>query len=563
MTLVTQPQKPQLLIIGAQSLLNRTNAPSLMQYVSPVKQYDPALATVFIPAKGKVKKSEFVGESQDIINYCESAGVSVIAVTQADYYKFMTGRKTFEGDFGLAKPGVGEFERYTVVPVMNHNIISNYPQKAKLFAAGIRAMKAVMDGDYTEAEYKRPKVSKVITDPSEAIKEIKERMNSPVLGCDIETTGLSWYADDMLTLSFGRSEEDTVCIAIHPKYHDKVTSINMKKILNKFFRKYEGRWVFHNGAFDVPFVIHEIMRDRDFSVDFIPLVNMLDLEDTMLMAYNLYNSTERPQLSLKALSKARYGEYDSDIDQRFLFKAPLSKVGEYNNIDVAATMYLYNKYAGGEMKSEGVQETYEKTYRPLMKFIIKMKMEGLRIDLAKTTKYASDLSKMIEEDIEKLRTMPAVQEATEILLEEAVAKRNATLKTKVVTADEMRDSIQFNPNSGAHKRILLFEVLGYPVEKLTDTGAPSVDAETMSNLRDYADTQEKLDIIESLEEIASANKVVSTYLTGFRDFHTEVSPGDYRIFGDFLLHGTVSGRLSSRNPKPIGLHGSNFMSKAA
>ncbi len=566
MQLITTPTHSQLLILGAESLFNKTNMSKIIRYVEPTKSASPTIASIFLPAKGKIKRTEFDKESEEIINYCETFGIKTIAITTADYYKFMSGRKTFEGDVGTAKKGVGVYEGYTIIPVLNLNIVSKYPQKSKMFLQSIRTVKAVLDGDYTEDSYKRPEVSKVITEPKDAVTELKKIIDSPILACDIETTGLNWYNDDVLTLSLATSEEYTVCFAVHEKYSGSaMTAKNMRKVLRKFFESFKGKLVLHNGAFDIPFIVHSIMREKDFSIDYIPLVNLFDLEDTMLMAYILYNSTERPQVGLKPLSKARYGEYDEDIDQRYLFQAPLSKVAEYNNIDVAATMYLYDKFYNNELTAEGLMEVYVENYKRLMKFIIKMKMEGLRIDKDLTKKYAEDLSKMIKKDNETLRSLPAVREARSIIVDEMVDKRNASLKTKQVSAEDAEFAdVVFNPNSANHKRVLLFEVLDFPVDKLTESGAPSVDAEVMGNMLDYADTEEKKEILTLLKEIALAEKVVNTYLTGFRDFNTEVSKGDYRIFGDFLLHGTVSGRLSSRNPNlNVGLHQSNLMPKAA
>jgi DNA polymerase-1 len=544
-----------MLIIGQESLFNSGNTPAMLKYLTPAKTMSPTLATIFLPAAGKkIKKAEFVKEAESIIEYCEVHNIKAIAVTQADYYKNMTGRNTFEGDVGVVKKGTGTFEGYSIIPIVNYNITTKYPQKAKIFEKGIRALAAFVKGEYQEESYRTPKISKIFTDPKEAYQEFKKVIKAPVIACDIETTGLSWFEDDMLTISFASGEDHTFCCALHPKYSNKARANSMKEVVQKFLEAFEGRLVFHNAAFDIPFVIHQLFRLGDFSKPHIPIVNNLNLDDTLLMAYVTYNSTERPSLRLKDLVRARYGEYDEHIDQRFLFQADLKDVGTYNNLDVAATYYLYERFMGneekgieGELITQDTYKTYTGLYRNLNKFVIKMKMEGLRVDEELLKTYATQLNKMLEKDKKTLLNKSAVQRARQRLIEEAVDKKNKTLVTKQVDESYFED-FEFNPNSSVHKRVLFFEVLGLPVINTTDTGAPSVDKDTLAEFASMSLDKDTQEIISLLEEIALAEKVVSTYLTGFRDFNTEVKKGDHRIFGNFLLHGTVSGRLSSRNP---------------
>lgn len=85
------------------------------------------------------------------------------------------------------------------------------------------------------------------------------------------------------------------------------------------------------------------------------------------------------------------------------------------------------------------------------------------------------------------------------------------------------------------KKGLKFDILDY-----TDTGNPSTAEETLLKLKEY----DKSGFIDLLLEYRGLTKLYSTYVKGIYDKILE----DGKIHGSFLLHGTVTGRLSSRNP---------------
>ena len=87
-----------------------------------------------------------------------------------------------------------------------------------------------------------------------------------------------------------------------------------------------------------------------------------------------------------------------------------------------------------------------------------------------------------------------------------------------------------------------FEVVKYTEDKKTRTytDRPSTDEEVLETLKN----KDKSGFIGQLLEYRGITKLYSTYIVGMHD----KLGTDGRIHGSFLLHGTVTGRLSSREP---------------
>ena len=87
-----------------------------------------------------------------------------------------------------------------------------------------------------------------------------------------------------------------------------------------------------------------------------------------------------------------------------------------------------------------------------------------------------------------------------------------------------------------------FDIVKYTTDKKTkkETDRPSTDEEVLEELNVLDDSG----FITNLLELRATTKMNSTYVVGMLD---KVTSKD-KIHGSFLLHGTVTGRLSSREP---------------
>lgn len=87
-----------------------------------------------------------------------------------------------------------------------------------------------------------------------------------------------------------------------------------------------------------------------------------------------------------------------------------------------------------------------------------------------------------------------------------------------------------------------FKIVRYTIDKKTkkETDRPSTDESVLEELKPL----DKTGFIEQLLQYRGITKLYSTYVLGMKE---KLGP-DERIHGSFLLHGTVTGRLSSREP---------------
>ena len=102
--------------------------------------------------------------------------------------------------------------------------------------------------------------------------------------------------------------------------------------------------------------------------------------------------------------------------------------------------------------------------------------------------------------------------------------------------------VGFNPDSNVHKMDLLFNKkreggLGLKPKKLTGTGKPSVDEDSLRSL------QGQHPVVDMLMEYAELRKMKSTYVDGLLPLlHKD------RLHPQFHLHRTATGRLSASDP---------------
>lgn len=163
--------------------------------------------------------------------------------------------------------------------------------------------------------------------------------------------------------------------------------------------------------------------------------------------------------------------------------------------------------------------------KPMQHIISGMEYHGVRIDRDKLLTYIHKLD-------------GAIEEARDTFIQEAGDK--------------------INLGSPAELANLLYEELQFPVLKYTDSGAPSVDAETIKFLADENDNP----ILDALLTYRKLTKCRDTYLKNWYS----MSSIDGHLHGQFHLNGTATYRLSSSKPNlqnvPYQLKEANLNLKA-
>jgi uracil-DNA glycosylase family 4 len=278
------------------------------------------------------------------------------------------------------------------------------------------------------------------------------------------------------------------------------------------------------------------------------LIKQLDIHpnnivaDTMLMSYLLnenvpnsleYNSDVRYP-DLRGYKQSVYGLLTKDKkDVENYADIPLSTLSIYGPKDTDATLRLWEDLAT-EIEEEkknyqGAKNCYldnkfllDNLYMPLQHVYTMAELRGVYFDREYAEKIANEYTKELRE-----------------IEEEFFSTFQRTI----------------NLNSPVQLQELLFVELGWPIFKTKEKGQPqtsdyaSTDQDHIKRLREEFEKHPdkfkgELDLIAALLDYKKKQKMISTYLRG-KKMHSRMDPDGF-VHTSYLLHGAVSGRLSSR-----------------
>lgn len=269
-----------------------------------------------------------------------------------------------------------------------------------------------------------------------------------------------------------------------------------------------------------------------------------------------------------------YEKYDS-FDSIPWSKKPLKKLCEYGCMDTDFTFRLSIFFESFLIK-KGFYNLYRNLIMPASKVLQSAEKNGLPFDVELNVKLREKYNNLINEYNTKLRSIRTVQryqnyiikkrkedyiETLESEIEELreegkdrqvktreqklsrIIAGEYTTKAELKLIEEVNFSSQkqmvdllYNSNHG-----FKFPVIAYTVDKhKKPTNNPSTAEDTLIKLKEH----DKSGFIDTLLDLRGVQTINSTFIVGLGD----LVQSDGGVHPTFLIHGTVSGRLSSRNP---------------
>ena len=549
MHIINNPALPKAILVGAPNLVKIAQMPSLVRHytmrLDSKIQRSITFASIQVDQNNKYLKKQFVEDADGLAEYCSVQGIEVIGCTNPKFWQFSTGDKQFMGNLGKAMPGVGQLEGLTIVPILNYFMLLSRPEMTPQLDLGVDTFnKAVTDGYDFNSDNVIDNIRRtLITTASQTREVLKTLINSPVVTMDIETTGLTMGKDRTITVALTDSTKYGFAFATCPEYSSE--HVEIKEELAEFFKAFKGEHVWHNAMFDVPFVLNDILKVPFTDQKVInKYINSMNIVDTLHIAYLCRNSTSRMGNGLKELIYSKYGEYDASVDQRILLSYPFEEVGNYNILDVTATMEVYNEYYP-KLATEKQLDIFNDYYKPSLKTLLKLKYRGVNVNVEETTKAKGELQKLLDADYVILNDSERVVDTIYNLNANAMFKYNSTHKKQKGINDF---DLPFNPNSSAQKAILLYDVMDLPVLETTAKGNPATGKDVIKHLVTTLSDADDILVLETLLSVSEAAKVSTAFLEGFEKLAIAAEDGTMRLHGDYKLTGTISGRLSSANP---------------
>lgn len=322
-----------------------------------------------------------------------------------------------------------------------------------------------------------------------------------VLGCDIETTGLNPRRDRIIALGIAW-RLNRVLIFPGDLIHSESKAIQF--LLTNSHWKY----VWHNGKFDVSFLRQMGIPAR---VD----------HDTMLMHYALDEVKGTHDLEHLAGEYLGATDYKSDTEKakkNGWRGADPQGLCEYLARDCDYTLQLYSRLGQELVRTEGLETLYTGVFLRASELLGSVERNGFYVDKAELQSLRDHL--VPERDGAYRTLQDAVRE---------VWSGTETFKRTGSSAPEV------NPASPKQVTQLLYHDLGL---KVPPGYARNTREDTLKVLPSNP-------VTEAILQYRKAAKSLGTYVDGIED---RIDSTTGRIHCTYLIHGTVTGRLSSRDP---------------
>lgn len=518
-------------------------------YIDMFKQYgineESVIAYTLEYTNGKVTAKSAKEYLKQLIPVLESLKVRYIYCADATYFKLLSGERKAEPNLGY------EFDvkdtNMKVTYGINYSSLKYTPDNLMRLKMSVKTIKDIIDENLKilganiihNATYPR--------DYNSIKSTLLALHNHSSITCDIETYSLNIGKTGIGTIAFATDKHNGTAFAVdYATLHQPNHPI--RALLKEFFINYKGNLKFHNANFDVKVLIYEL-----FMKDFLDTKGLLegieilarDIDDTKILAYLATNTVTKVPLNLKSLSHEFAGNYAND-DIKDIKRIPLDELLKYNLIDTLSTWFVYDKYLP-EVHSTNQYDLYTGLMLDSMRLLLQVELSGLPINLKQVAIVKTKLEEIVEDSFKVFNQFPEIRETVDNMREQAVKKANAKLVSKKHTVDMPKyQEIVFNPNSNNQLQELLYRVMKLPVLALTDNKNPATGNDVIEKLLMHCDVTQK-PLLNALLDYLGVAKILSSFIPAFEQ---AIYKGDtvHYLHGSFIIGGTVSGRLSSREP---------------
>ena len=298
--------------------------------------------------------------------------------------------------------------------------------------------------------------------------------------------------------------------------------------------------------------------------------------DGMLAKYLLNEEKPNDLKSMVRRYLPEYGDYEKQdkFDKIPWDKKEMEPLCHYGCQDTDYTLRLM-LFFEKKLIDLGLYNTYRNLIMTASRVLTSVEKNGLYVDRAFNQELLDSYLPKIEAAKEAIYNLPKVKKFTKLYnqskiekyiakLEEEIENLNpevdkrkiqsreqkiANIRTGVFTTKKELELIRpVSLGSSVDLPQLMYSEEGFNFEviKKNDSGKPSTDEETLTNLRLTVKKPDspKAVFLDSLLELRGLEKMYKTYIEGWH----EKTQDDDRLHGRFLIHGTTSGRLSSAEP---------------
>ena len=382
------------------------------------------------------------------------------------------------------------------MPSYSPGIVYRDPGKAPFVEKAMNNFKAMMEGSLEGLPELDIRLITNMRELKRAFHHLKDN-NYLHLSYDIETTGLVRFEDEVNLFGFGNDQVQYI-IPLEARYSPlKGARLAQRKLIRtcvNWLNRNAKALVAGNGKFDDLFLKYRFGVKPNITFD-------------VVLASHILNENTPNGVKENAVLECNAPEWDVDKDLKTGKYKTREKYQEY------LTYLGYDIYY--EYKLYRVFHKKLKQDRALMKLFYHLYMPGI----------------ISYETVEEHGVFIYPQQFKKVR-KHLESEREAIEKQLLKLAKH-----EVNWNSPAQIQKLLYEELKLPVIETTESGSPSTSEATLMQLRD------KHPIVELILKYRGVNIQISHFIDGWIN-----RMWGRRLFPNFKLHGTVTGRTSCTDP---------------
>lgn len=382
------------------------------------------------------------------------------------------------------------------MPSYSPGIVYRDPGKAPFVEKAMNNFKAMMEGSLEGLPELDIRLITNMRELKRAFRYLKEN-NYLHLSYDIETTGLVRFEDEVNLFGFGNDQVQYI-IPLEARYSPlRGSRLAQRKLIRtcvNWLNRNAKALVAGNGKFDDLFLKYHFGVKPHITFD-------------VVLASHILNENTPNGVKENAVLECNAPEWDVDKGL---------KTGQYQTREKYQEYLTYLGYdVYYEYKLYRVFHKKLKQDRALMKLFYHLYMPGI----------------ISYETVEEHGVFIYPQQFKEVRKHLESEKRAIEKELLKLAKHEV------NWNSPAQIQKLLYEELKLPVIETTESGSPSTSEATLMQLRD------KHPIVELILKYRGVNIQISHFIDGWTN-----RMWGRRLFPNFKLHGTVTGRTSCTDP---------------
>jgi len=341
-----------------------------------------------------------------------------------------------------------------------------------------------------------PHTYKAVVGKENILALVKELSTQKEVCIDTETTGINANDVELVGLSFSYKEHEGFYIPIE----NEAAANKILDLFEPLFKNTDIIWIGQNLKYD--FLVLKWYGVELLGKTF----------DTMLAHYVIEPEGRR---SMDLLSAQFLGYEPISIstligkkgkNQGTMRDAPLDQVTEYAAEDADITFQLKNCFTP-LIKKRGVEKIFNEVENPLVRVLVDMEYEGVKVDID----FLNEYSKILEVDAK--------------ISEERVYEQAG---------------VRFNLASPKQLGEVLFDILKLDAKaKKTKTGQYATGEDVLQKMA------AKHKIVDDILNFRELTKLKSTYVDSFPEL---INPKTGRVHTSYAQAVAVTGRLSSTNP---------------